>query len=49
MEMMRQTPSISVEVGDDGESPAQLATKTSANDNNLRLTIPMYNADSGGA
>jgi hypothetical protein len=32
MEMMRQTPSSSVEVGDDGE-PAQAATKISVRDN----------------
>ena len=44
MEMMRQTPSSSVEVGDDGESAPQPATKIIAKNNNFRLTIPVYNA-----
>ena len=43
MEMMRQTPSSSLEVGADGESPAQAAPKIIANTNKLRLTIPVYN------
>src|SRR5215204_5868895 len=45
MEMMRQTPSSSAEVGDNGESPAQPATKITARNINLRLTISVYNED----